>query len=286
MAASVAREPPGEALLVPADRPETNAVTVRTAALADWLLAMVSASQQLNECGREQPAAQRPGVALGRERCAQAQREVTGGRGAQRQRGRLIARPPGTNSRHASRPGASTPIAPIPSRTAALAPATPQARARRSKASVLRRSLVRHCSPPRSQRPHTIRAQFGRLWLGAPANPGTYWKDGGRAVISGLRRRLVPKGPRSPQREDRMAKPTIVLVHGASADGSSSNGVSTELQAPGLHRPDPTEPPSGVTADAPYVASFLARAGTAPSSSSATRTAASSLRTPRSRAAT
>jgi pimeloyl-ACP methyl ester carboxylesterase len=56
-----------------------------------------------------------------------------------------------------------------------------------------------------------------------------------------------------------MAKPTIVLVHGAWADGSSWNGVSTELQGQGFTVLTPPNLLRGVTTDAPYVASFLAQ---------------------------
>ena len=83
-----------------------------------------------------------------------------------------------------------------------------------------------------------------------------------------------------------MAKPTIVLVHGAWADGSSWNGVSTELQGQGFTVLTPPNLLRGVTTDAPYVASFLAQRTNGPSSWSATRTAASSSPTPRSRVAT
>jgi pimeloyl-ACP methyl ester carboxylesterase len=56
-----------------------------------------------------------------------------------------------------------------------------------------------------------------------------------------------------------MAKPTIVLVHGAWADGSSWNAVSTELQGQGFTVLTPPNLLRGVTTDAPYVASFLAQ---------------------------
>ena len=56
-----------------------------------------------------------------------------------------------------------------------------------------------------------------------------------------------------------MAKPTIVLVHGAWADGSSWNAVSTELQGQGFSVLTPPNLLRGVTTDAPYVASFLAQ---------------------------
>ena len=78
---------------MPADRAETRAVTVRTAVLADLLLAMVITSQQSASAAASSQPRSGPRPALGRERRAQAQREVTGGRGAQRQRGSLIGWP-------------------------------------------------------------------------------------------------------------------------------------------------------------------------------------------------
>ena len=56
-----------------------------------------------------------------------------------------------------------------------------------------------------------------------------------------------------------MAQPTIVLVHGAWADGSSWNAVSTELQGQGFTVLTPPNLLRGVTTDAPYVAPFLAQ---------------------------
>ncbi|HEY2301713.1 MAG TPA: alpha/beta hydrolase [Acidimicrobiales bacterium] len=61
-----------------------------------------------------------------------------------------------------------------------------------------------------------------------------------------------------------MPKPTIVLVHGAWADGSSWNAVATELQSQG---PTVLTPPNllhPVAVDAAYVASFLAQRTTGP----------------------
>jgi pimeloyl-ACP methyl ester carboxylesterase len=56
-----------------------------------------------------------------------------------------------------------------------------------------------------------------------------------------------------------MPKPTIVLVHGAWADGSSWNAVSTELQGQGFTVLTPPNLLRGVAGDAAYVASFLAQ---------------------------
>jgi pimeloyl-ACP methyl ester carboxylesterase len=54
-----------------------------------------------------------------------------------------------------------------------------------------------------------------------------------------------------------MPKPTIVLVHGAWADGASWNAVSTELQGQGFTVLTPPNLLHGVAGDAAYVASFL-----------------------------
>ena len=61
-----------------------------------------------------------------------------------------------------------------------------------------------------------------------------------------------------------MPKPTIVLVHGAWADGSSWNAVSTELQGQGFTVHTPPNLLHGVAGDAAYIASFLAQRTTGP----------------------
>jgi pimeloyl-ACP methyl ester carboxylesterase len=61
-----------------------------------------------------------------------------------------------------------------------------------------------------------------------------------------------------------MPKPTIVLVHGAWADGSSWNAVSTELQSQGFTVLTPPNLLHGVASDAAYVASFLQQRTTGP----------------------
>ena len=61
-----------------------------------------------------------------------------------------------------------------------------------------------------------------------------------------------------------MPKPTIVLVHGAWADGPSWNAVSTELQGQGFTVLTPPNLLRGVAGDAAYVASFLAQRTTGP----------------------
>src|SRR5436190_22186231 len=53
--------------------------------------------------------------------------------------------------------------------------------------------------------------------------------------------------------------PTIVLVHGAFADGSSWNGVIERLQRQGYTVIAPANPLRGVTADSAYTASLLSQ---------------------------
>lgn len=61
-----------------------------------------------------------------------------------------------------------------------------------------------------------------------------------------------------------MSDPTIVLVHGAWADGSSWNPVSAALQSRGLTVLTPPNLLHGVAGDSAYVASFLAQRTTGP----------------------
>jgi pimeloyl-ACP methyl ester carboxylesterase len=61
-----------------------------------------------------------------------------------------------------------------------------------------------------------------------------------------------------------MTKPTIVLVHGAWADGSSWNAVATELQSQGFTVFTPPNLLHGVASDAAYVASFLTQRTSGP----------------------
>jgi pimeloyl-ACP methyl ester carboxylesterase len=61
-----------------------------------------------------------------------------------------------------------------------------------------------------------------------------------------------------------MAKPTIVLVHGAWADASSWNAVASTLQGQGFTVLAPTNLLRGPATDSAYVASFLAQRTTGP----------------------
>jgi pimeloyl-ACP methyl ester carboxylesterase len=53
------------------------------------------------------------------------------------------------------------------------------------------------------------------------------------------------------------ARPTVVLVHGAFADGSSWNGVIERLQAEGIQVTAPAIPLRGIAIDSAYISSFL-----------------------------
>jgi pimeloyl-ACP methyl ester carboxylesterase len=57
--------------------------------------------------------------------------------------------------------------------------------------------------------------------------------------------------------QDGAARPTVVLVHGAFADGSSWNEVIERLQAEGLQVTAPAIPLRGISFDSAYIASFL-----------------------------
>ncbi|GAA2604087.1 alpha/beta fold hydrolase [Paractinoplanes durhamensis] len=61
-----------------------------------------------------------------------------------------------------------------------------------------------------------------------------------------------------------MAKPTIVLVHGAWADASSWNAVAAELQSQGFTVLAPPNLLRGPAQDAAYISSFLAQRTTGP----------------------
>ncbi|MGK5683092.1 alpha/beta fold hydrolase [Actinoplanes sp. URMC 104] len=61
-----------------------------------------------------------------------------------------------------------------------------------------------------------------------------------------------------------MTQPTIVLVHGAWADASSWNAVTTALRGRGLTVLAPTNQLRGIATDAAYVSSFLAQRTTGP----------------------
>src|SRR3954468_15844921 len=53
------------------------------------------------------------------------------------------------------------------------------------------------------------------------------------------------------------SRPTVVLVHGAFADGSSWNGVIERLQAEGVQVTAPANPLRGISIDSAYISSLL-----------------------------
>jgi pimeloyl-ACP methyl ester carboxylesterase len=57
--------------------------------------------------------------------------------------------------------------------------------------------------------------------------------------------------------QDGSEQPTVVLVHGAFADGSSWNGVIERLQAQGLQVTAPANPLRGIAIDSAYIGSLL-----------------------------
>jgi len=61
-----------------------------------------------------------------------------------------------------------------------------------------------------------------------------------------------------------MSKPTIVLVHGAWADGSSWNAVASELQSQGFTVLVPPNLLHGVASDAAYITAFVEQRTTGP----------------------
>ncbi|MEU8971123.1 alpha/beta hydrolase [Streptomyces monashensis] len=67
----------------------------------------------------------------------------------------------------------------------------------------------------------------------------------------------VPTGPADAKGTANGPKPTIVLVHGAFADGSSWNGVIQRLERHGYTVMAPANPLRGLHSDAAYIASVL-----------------------------
>ena len=69
--------------------------------------------------------------------------------------------------------------------------------------------------------------------------------------------RSAPKGGRNESCTEIPGRPTVVLVHGAFADGSSWNGVIERLQAKGISVTAPANPLRGLSADSAYLAGVL-----------------------------
>jgi pimeloyl-ACP methyl ester carboxylesterase len=61
----------------------------------------------------------------------------------------------------------------------------------------------------------------------------------------------------STDQQDASGQPTVVLVHGAWADGSSWNDVIERLQAEGIQVTAPANPLRGISIDSTYINSLL-----------------------------
>ncbi|MEV6839414.1 alpha/beta hydrolase [Streptomyces sp. NPDC051133] len=74
------------------------------------------------------------------------------------------------------------------------------------------------------------------------------------AIVAGTASTVAAAAPRH---DHKAAKPTVVLVHGAFADGSSWNKVTQRLQAAGYRVVVPSNPLRGLQSDSAYVANVL-----------------------------
>src|SRR4051812_27007664 len=95
-------------------------------------------------------------------------------------------------------------------------------------------------------------------------HPDASWRARPCSRLPGAGRVLTHRRGRTTARENDMPTPTIVLVHGAWADGSSWNAVAPALRERGstvLAPPNLLREPAG---DAAYIASFLAQRTSGP----------------------
>ena len=79
------------------------------------------------------------------------------------------------------------------------------------------------------------------------------------AIITLSAGALVASTSSAARAHDAAAKPTIVLVHGAFADGSSWTGVITRLQHDGYNVIAPANPLRSLSGDSSYIAGVLAQ---------------------------
>jgi pimeloyl-ACP methyl ester carboxylesterase len=106
-------------------------------------------------------------------------------------------------------------------------------------------------SPGVFEIPLSRRAMFGRAAGVGAALAGSAVLSRSSVVAAELGVAMAPATPIA------NGKPTVVLVHGAWADGSSWAGVIAELAGNGSTVVAPPNPLRGVSADAAYVASFV-----------------------------
>src|SRR3989442_137604 len=97
----------------------------------------------------------------------------------------------------------------------------------------------------------------GKVQSGSPIEARTHAQ-----TVTPMLRRTRPRSDDA--RETDMPRPTIILVHGAWADGSSWNAVASELQGQGFTVYGPPNLLRGVATDAAYIASFLAQRTSGP----------------------
>ena len=90
------------------------------------------------------------------------------------------------------------------------------------------------------------------------------WAAGIAAVLAVAALFASSSSARADTGKDGSAKPTIVLVHGAWADGSSWNGVTSRLQKDGYNVYVPPNPLRGLSSDSAYLAEFLSRTVSGP----------------------
>ena len=85
------------------------------------------------------------------------------------------------------------------------------------------------------------------------------WAAGIAAVVAvmALFASTSPARADAGKAKEESAKPTIVLVHGAWADGSSWNGVKSRLEKDGYTVDVPLNPLRSLSSDSTYLASFL-----------------------------
>ena len=105
-----------------------------------------------------------------------------------------------------------------------------------------------------SHQPHTTGRLVGRRSVLATGAAATLAVAG--ALIPG-QANAAPSATASPQRTPRQPLPSIVLVHGAFADGSSWNAVASLLLARGYTVYSPPNPLRGIFSDADYLRAYL-----------------------------
>src|SRR5215216_3022801 len=84
-----------------------------------------------------------------------------------------------------------------------------------------------------------------------------WWHHASSGKVDPPLEKRVGKGEAMSINPQDQSQPTVVLVHGAFADGSSWNEVIKRLQAQGLQVTAPANPLRGISIDSAYIGSFL-----------------------------